>query len=267
MQHTDLSSVNNALSSTYEYKKDVQDRMVMDGGKESASVTVSLSAVPDLNSIPDWNSGDEQKRLDFIKEDCLARLEDVRETNEKAKSLSAFMSILALIGMLAKFAFSKNTKQNAKHIDGCGPDQMEYQAFCDFYLLGDNGYEQKLNCEGLSYLLYKYVRCGLLHGGTLVNTRGKTKQINVKVYLTHNGSNKLSLSEINDKIKQATPANQIVVELDAFFLCDELKKAINQMFSNPPDEIKKSILDTFEKEPPILCAKKEGAENESENMD
>ena len=67
---------------------------------------------------------------------------------------------------------------------------------------------------------------------------------------------KLSLSEINDNIKQATPANQIDVVLDAFLLCDELKKAINQMFLNPPEEIKTSILDTFEKEPPILCVKK-----------
>ena len=256
MQRTDLSAVNDALSSTYEYKNDVQDCMVTDGGKESTTLMACLSAVPNLNSIPDWNSGDEQKRLDFIKEDCLARLKDVRETNEKAKSLSAFMSILALIGMLAKFAFTKNTKLNAKHINGCGPDQMEYQAFCDCYLLGDNDYEQKLNCEGLSYLLYKYVRCGLLHGGTLVNTRRTTKQINVKVYLTHNGSNKFSLSETNDKIKQATPANQIDVVLDAFLLCDELKKAIDQMFLNPPEEIKTSILDTFEKEPPILCGKK-----------
>ena len=259
MQCAALSAMNDALSSTYEYKNDVQDCMVTDGGKESTTLMACLSAVPNLNSIPDWNSGDEQKRLDFIKEDCLARLKDVRETNEKAKSLSAFMSILALIGMLAKFAFTKNTKLNAKHINGCGPDQMEYQAFCDCYLLGDNDYEQKLNCEGLSYLLYKYVRCGLLHGGTLVNTRRTTKQINVKVFLAHSGSSKFSLSEINDKIKQATSANQIDVVLDAFFLCDELKKAINQMFSNPPEEIKASILDTFEKEPPILCVKKEGS--------
>ena len=90
----------------------------------------------------------------------------------------------------------------------------------------------------------------------MVNTRRTTKQINVNVYLTHNGSSKFSLSEINDNIKQATPANQIDVVLDAFLLCDELKKAINQMFSNPPEEIKTSILDTFEKEPPILCVKK-----------
>ena len=256
MQHTDLSSVNDALSSTYEYKNDVQSCPLTDGGMVSVYEMACLSAVPNLSSIPDWNSGDEQKRLDFIKEDCLARLKDVRETNEKAKSLSAFLSILALISMLAKFAFAKNTKLTAKHINGCGLDQMEYQAFCDYYLLGDNDYEQKLNCEGLSYLLYKYVRCGLLHGGTLVNTRRTTKQINVKVHLTHNGSNEFSLSEINDNIKQATPANQIDVVLDAFLLCDELKKAINQMFSNPPEEIKTSILDTFEKEPPILCVKK-----------
>ena len=163
MQHPDLSSVNDALSSTYEYKNDVQSCPLTDGGMVSVYEMACLSAVPNLSSIPDWNSGDEQKRLDFIKEDCLARLKDVRETNEKAKSLSAFLSILALISMLAKFAFAKNTKLTAKHINGCGPDQMEYQAFCDYYLLGDNDYEQKLNCEGLSYLLYKYVRCGLLH--------------------------------------------------------------------------------------------------------
>ena len=81
MQHTDLSSESNALSSTYEYKNDVQDCLVTDGGKESASLTACLSSVPNLNFIPDWNSGDEHKRLEFIKEDCLARLKDVRETN------------------------------------------------------------------------------------------------------------------------------------------------------------------------------------------
>jgi len=229
--------------------------MVTDGGKESTFLMACLSAVPNLNSIPDWNSGDEQKRLDFIKEDCLARLKDVRETNEKAKSLSAFLSILALIGMLAKFAFAKNTKLTAKHINGCGPDQMEYQAFCDYYLLGDNDYEQKLNCEGLSYLLYKYVRCGLLHGGTLVNTRRTTKPVHAKIYLTHSGSCKQTLDEMNDAIKQASASNEVSVTLDATFLCDELGKAIERMFSDAKkkQEIKESILKTFETEPPILC--------------
>ena len=253
MQYEDLSSMNDALSSIYEYKKDVHDCGTMDGEEVSDFTTASLSSVPSLNSISEWASGEEQKRLNFIEQDCLARLKDVRETNEKAKSLSAFMSILALIGMLAKFAFSKNQSLKDKHIDGCGGDQKEYQAFCDCYLLGDNDYEQKLNCEGLSYLLYKYVRCGLLHGGTLTNTRATTKQINATVYLTHRGTSYKSLEEINEEIKKASASNHVEVILDAFFLCDELKKAIGQMFSDSRQEIKNSILETFEVEPPILC--------------
>ena len=245
-----------AICSTYKYKEDVHDCGIMDGCKEYDSVSASLSAVPDLNSIPKWNSRNEQERLEFIKEECLAHLKDVRETNEKAQSLSAFMSILALIGMLSKFAFSRNQSLKDKHIDGCGPDQKEYQAFCDCYLLGDNDYEQKLNCEGLSYLLYKYVRCGLLHGGTLTNTRTTTKHIHAKIYLKHTGNCKQTLGEMNSAIKQASASNEASVILDATFLCDELEKAIEKMFldAKHKQEIKESILKTFETEPPILCS-------------
>ena len=256
MQYEDLSSMNDALSSIYEYKKDVHDCGTMDGEVVSDFTTASLSSVPSLNSIPEWASGEEQKRLNFIEQDCLARLKDVRETNEKAKSLSAFMSILALMGMLAKLAFSKNTSFTPKLSNGCGPDQAQFQAFCDCYLLEDSGYEQKINDIGLSYLLYKYVRCGLLHGGTLINTRVTTKSICAKVYLTHNGCCKQTLGEMNNAIKQASVPNEVSVTLDAGFLCDELGKAIGRMFADAKQkqEIRESILKTFETEPPILCA-------------
>ena len=258
MEYNYSLSNSDMLSSTYEYQKcqEVACPEFDNSGTDDIIITASLSAVPNLDSIPEWNSGDEHKRLDFIKEDCLARLEDVRLTNEKAKSLSAFMSILALIGMLAKFAFSKNQNLKDKHIEGCGPDQKEYQAFCDCYLLCDNDYEQKLNSEGLSYLLYKYLRCGLLHGGTLVNTRHTTKPIYAKVYLTHSGGSQKSLSEINTAIKQASAPNQIDIVLDAFVLCTELENAIGRMFADTRQEIKDSILCAFKEEPPILCANK-----------
>ena len=223
---------------------------------ETSNIAGSLSVSPGLSSISEWNSGDRQKRLDFIRDDCLARLKDVRGTNEKARSLSAFMSILALIGMLAKFAFSKNKSLKGKHIDGCGQDQKEYQAFCDCYLLDDSNYEQKLNHKGLSYLLYKYVRCGLLHGGTLTNTRSSTKPVNAKIFLTHSDKSKKSLAEINAAIMQASATNQIEVVLNVFVMCEELEKAIKKMFADTRHEISDSILNTFEAEPPILCINK-----------
>ena len=232
---------------------DEQGCPLTDGGKESVYETACFSVVPNLNSISDWNTGDEHKRLEFIKEDCLARLKDVRETNEKAKSLSAFMSILALMGMLAKLAFSKNTSFNPKYSNECGSDQAQFQAFCDYYLLGDPDYEQKINDIGLSYLLYKYVRCGLLHGGTLTNTRVTTKLIYAKVYLTHRGSSEQTLTEMNSRIKLASVSNEVSVTLDAAFLCNELGSAIEKMFNDHKQEIKDSILKTFEEEPPILC--------------
>ena len=37
---------------------------------------------------------------------------------------------------------------------------------------------------------------------------------------------------------------------------NSLDNALTLMLLNPPEEIKTSILDTFEKEPPILCVKK-----------
>ena len=37
---------------------------------------------------------------------------------------------------------------------------------------------------------------------------------------------------------------------------NSLDNALTLMLLNPPEEIKTSILDTFDKEPPILCVKK-----------
>ena len=115
MKYGDLSSMCDALPSTYEYKKEVLDCMATNGDIGSLSATASLSAVPNLNSIPMWDSGDKQTRLRFIVHDCRARLNDVCATNEKAKSLSAFMSILALIEMLAKLALPIYAKVYLTH--------------------------------------------------------------------------------------------------------------------------------------------------------
>ena len=231
---------------------------------QCSSESTNLSSVPDLATIPFWSNGDDSKRLDFIKRDCLARLEDVRNTNENAKSLSSFMSILALIGMLAKFAFETNL--NLGQGINCGKDQKQYQAFCDRYILDDSDYEIKINQDGLSYLLYKFVRCGLLHGGTLENNRKSTRRQNVKIYLSHErptntDSYKTIMSDLNDKIKNAsTQTNEVQVTLNAFVLCDAIEYAIIAMFDDKDDKVKESIVNTFKSEPPILCLKVEGQE-------
>ena len=131
--------------------------------------SLCLSAVGDLDCIDEWKDGAEQQRLEFIRKDCQARLKDVRVTNKKAKSLSAFVSILSFIGYLSKLAFSKDPSLGAYKQNGCGMDQIIFQSFCDRYLLGDRNFQSKINKPGLSYLLYKFVRCGLIHGATLVN--------------------------------------------------------------------------------------------------
>ena len=217
----------------------------------------SLSAVAELDQIPTWKKGDEKARLDFIRKDCLARLEDVRMTNKKTKSLSAFISILTFIGQLSKMVFSKDQSLKQYKQNGCGIDQICFQAFCDKYLLNDVHYQSRINQPGLSYLLYKFVRCGLVHSGTLKNGKGTTQQLKVKIFLSHSKSSSQSLKDIDKKIVNASSTSGATFEytINAFELCRDLKSAISNVFSSPPQSVRNSILDTFEEDTPILCYK------------
>jgi len=221
----------------------------------NTSTSSSLSSVGELDSIPEWKDGKDEARLDFIRKDCEARLKDVRLTNKKAKSLSAFVSILSFISFLAKLTFSKDSSLNLYKQDGCGLDQIQFQCFCDRYLLRDKSYISRINKPGLSYLLYKFVRCGLIHGATLLNTKSKTNQLNVKVYLSHEEKQNSSLGDVDKHIQitDSHPGGKLELTLNAFVLCKELESAIQAMFADASSSVRESILKTFEEETPILC--------------
>ena len=69
---------------------------------ETVKINNGLSSIPSVSDMQDFRNKDGAKFLKFIREDCQARLADVRNTNATAKSVSAFMSIPALIGVFVK---------------------------------------------------------------------------------------------------------------------------------------------------------------------
>ena len=241
-----------------------------------------------------------------IKLDCESRLDDVRKTNSKALTLSAFLSIPALIGYLARLACARNDdflvrikklshkktgfnegdyKAVANQIDGAS-----YLEFVNrFMLQGAKADWEKDN--GVAKVLYGMVRCGLLHGQTLQFNRElkddsyvttspvspETQQRRLgKVIckITHDVKFSRSLAELEKEIQSAAGA-EVELIFCASTLCDEIQKGIGNMFKElcADAKLKESVRRTFELDTPICFVdfdeelKKERERKHSESSD
>lgn len=256
----------------------------LNSGCSSLTEMSSLSSV-NMQAVKDYRqkAGDSQF-LNQIKSDCKKRLEDVRKTNNATCSLSAFMAIPALIGYLAKLSCCRNTdflrrngmfktksslteadfKNAASQIDG-----IAYLEFVNRYLLSKTNDGEWKKDNGVAEMLYGMVRCGMLHGQTLKFGRGlkeksydttspssattqKNRLGNVSCTITHNRKHETCLADLESEIDKAN-GNPVTLVICADKLCDEIDGGIEKMFDDASSdgELRSSILETFENEPPI----------------
>ena len=201
--------------------------------------------------------------LSSIKMNCEAMLEDIVSTNKRAKSVSSFISIPAFIGFLSKLAFRGNQGYLSAHNlqpkkSGFIPgfDGLAYVHFLERFVL-DNQAWQSYHVEndagdlpGIATVLYCMVRCGLLHGATLYDSRNAFTGITVK--LAHEDHPGKTLKDYDLELKKrGTAKPPIEIVLNAFDICNEFSHALSKMFAacNSDSDLLHSIQIVYKDEP------------------
>lgn len=215
-----------------------------------------LSSVPLPSDMQQFKDHDEDKFLKFIRRDCELKLKEVRDLN-KQSSVSAFMTIPALIGFLSKLAFYQNqeflTRVNARRLSNNKPYGIDGQSYIEFvnrFILNEIDTSRYQRSDGLGQVLYKMVRCGLVHGQTVANEDVE----NVRVYLSHSQEELTMLNQIDASLSGRNAL--VTVVFNANVLCDAVEKAIQQMFDGGDSNVISSIMDVYVSEPPIIFVTK-----------
>ena len=251
----------------FEYQTDSIDALVQEeekssnemgnnrDGKQESSIAADdgVSAVQGPSDMQQKEKPNPKEHLAEIQKNCEAALDDIRLTNKNSHSVSAFLAIPAFIGFLAKLSFAENQPFLAKN--KCKKtnqgvllsfDRVAYIQFIERFILQNTNWKNVLpttlsgSSPGISSVLYSMLRCGLLHGMTVVHPSSEFSGILVK--LTHINTVK-TLGEYDVELKSRTGKNQITIILNAFTLCDEIEKAISRMFfeSQSDSDLEKSI--------------------------
>lgn len=215
-----------------------------------------LSSIPSTSDMQQFKDHDKDKFLKFIRRDCELKLKEVRDLN-KQSSVSAFMTIPALIGFLSKLAFYENqeflTRVNARRLSNnkpCGIDGQSYKEFVNRFILNEIDTSRYQRSDGLGQVLYKMVRCGLVHGQTVANEDVE----NVRVYLSHSQEESTTLNQIDASLSGRNAL--VTVVFNANVLCDAVEKAIQQMFDGGDSNVISSIMEVYVSEPPIIFVTK-----------
>lgn len=207
-----------------------------------------LSCVTDPSVMQTFDNKHHGTFVQFVKDDCKAKLKDVRDTNTAAKSISSFMSIMALIGFLSKCAFAHNEKVGKANQKICNSETTRFPAFVNRYFLAydETAYLQADPSDGLAGFMYKVVRCGLLHGETLSHPDAKFSTS--RIWLSHSRGGEKSLVDLDNEIR----AGKMDIVLNAWTLCDAIDKAIDEMFDGVDVNVLDSITEVYRTEPPII---------------
>lgn len=230
----------------------------IEGDKHPNYVAVqSEGESPPLSGVQSQSDLDRQYRKDSgaffndLQNNLEAMLNDVINTNRQAKSVSSFLSIPAFVGFLSKLAFNKNPSFPDKNADG-----LKYVRFLERFVLGNNAWantrveNQNGDIPGIATVLYCMVRCGLLHGATLTDSKPAFDDITIK--LTHQQHALKTLAEYDAALKKRkTSKAPIEIVLNAFDLCDELRKSLVKMFNecNSDFDLATSIQAVYKDEP------------------
>ena len=211
-----------------------------------------LSSIPPTEIMKTVFDLSKDQFYEFIKKDCIAKIQDVEATNKACSSVSAFMSISALIGFFAKLFCGKNAAFHKTYNCQEGhDDNKSYLYFVNKYLLQEK--VDFIRTDGLANVLYKMVRCGLLHGVSV----GSRQVSNIKVYLSHRDIDAESLSSVDRELKRGIGAGVVKIVLNALSICKELQNLIPLAFDSATEDERNSIMAVYVEDPPIIFLKHE----------
>lgn len=233
----------------------------IDTGMNSAS----LSSVATTVEVQNWENSFacDSDKLKDIQRYCEARIDDVEGVNDASHTLAAFTTISILIGFLADLSFGKNRAFRQRFGNG-KIDTSAYRVFVRRFILGRSDADAMADvlpandggndCKGLDWVLYKYVRCGLVHSSSLMNERiDSAREITVKV--THSNKMKQDAPALIDAlIAQRTSGQPIAITLVAQEFCNWVRSAINLMFAQAQTDsnLATSIIEVFKEETPVI---------------
>ena len=195
---------------------------------------------------------------------CLARIDEIEEINRYSHTPSAYGCILSFLAFLGQ----------ATH-NATNQDEMHFKEFCNKHVL-------RLRCRRIQRssaklkqrarndakgnplpdvntwgeVLYKLVRCGLIHAMSSSGNRD-SQQNEIEVRLTHDvlDGNDVSTFEFNDKSGKGTlvldPSwNAVTITVNAFDLISAVRDSILHIYTDGSDV--QYMRDYFKAHPPLM---------------
>ena len=171
-----------------------------------------------------------------LTEYCLDRLSEIRRINELSHTPSAYSCLMSFIGFLAPLVY-----ENDRHeVDAYTKFIHEYmkELYCARIAKKKEGVRVRASGHNKNNswgeVIYSFVRCGLVHN---MNVTGKknNNQEQIKVMLTHEAFRckdcRVYKFGSYDKAQLVVGNDEtIVLVINAFDLCDAVRKAIIRMF-------------------------------------
>lgn len=170
-----------------------------------------------------------------LTEYCLQRLSEIRRINELSHTPSAYSCLMSFIGFLATLVY-----ENEKEVDAYTKFVHEYikEMYCARVVEKGTGVQVRTSGHNKNNswgeVIYSFVRCGLVHN---MNVTGKknNNQEQIRVALTHvpfpgKGYGVYKFGPY-DKARLVVGNDEtVVLVINAFDLCDAVRKAIIRMF-------------------------------------
>ena len=208
------------------------------------------SRTANLGVFDSWNSKDDEGKVQTIKEECLKRIDEVRQTNKQSTKSAAFMSIPATLIFLSRFDLESYRDLQSPD-KRCRTLEERFLFFCDKYFLGK---EQTSTPDKASVSsLLNEIRIGLLEGATLSprNVAEDLKKFTIKISQRQRA--RRTLKDMELEIEAASRSGKgMEVLFNSDELCNEMEKAVTAMFAKTTKAERKHIINLFSTETPLL---------------
>ncbi len=197
-----------------------------------------------------WYSADAEGKVQKVKEECLKRIDEVRQTNMNSPKSAAFMSIPATIIFLSRFDLESYRDLHSPD-KRCRTLEARFLYFCDKYFLGKEQISSP-DKASVSSLLNE-IRIGLLEGATLSpnNVAENLKKFTIKISQRQRA--RRTLKDMELEIEAASRSGKgMEVLFNSDELCHEMEKAVAAMFAKTTKAERKHIVTLFSTETPLL---------------
>ena len=234
--------------------------------KTNFAQTIVLSGTATPTEFKQWEASLPSTDDALLKAEsyCRARLVEIRKINDAHHSLTAFTVIPAFIGFLSSIAISRNYYLRQKVGRGGSKryaedrvcDECQFRCFVRRFMIGEKHYVKRSRIDsderGLDWVLYKIVRCGLVHRYSLSNARKHADHERLfDVCITHSTLD-TDINEIDKMLRERPKRGRIQVLVSASSLCDWIEAGLNRMFDKEmPKGFKHSLLVNFRKSTPV----------------